>query len=200
VGSLNDVAGLAPPASTAGATVLYGVVTAVSPLAVKVGADTQSTAGIAATVACAVDDRVVMLLAGNVLIIIGVVGGSASCPYGVGDCLVTANSTVPSTRWPGTAWVAIEDKFLLGASTAYPVSTTGGEATHTLSVAEMPSHNHGYYDYWNLYDTTGSGTRLAASYNTGGNGTGVGTMPAGGGAAHNNMPPWAARYIWQRTA
>jgi microcystin-dependent protein len=43
----------------------------------------------------------------------------------------------------GTSWEKIEGRFLLGASSTYGVGTTGGSATHTLTVNEMPSHNHG---------------------------------------------------------
>lgn len=36
----------------------------------------------------------------------------------------------------------LRDRFIVGAGNNYGVGTTGGEATHTLSVAELPSHNH----------------------------------------------------------
>ena len=42
----------------------------------------------------------------------------------------------------GTSWSKIEGRFLLGASSSYAINSTGGEATHTLTISEMPSHNH----------------------------------------------------------
>ena len=37
----------------------------------------------------------------------------------------------------------LRDRFIVGAGNGYAVGSTGGEATHTLTVNEMPSHNHG---------------------------------------------------------
>ena len=36
----------------------------------------------------------------------------------------------------------LRNRFIVGAGSTYDVNSTGGEATHTLSVAEMPSHKH----------------------------------------------------------
>ena len=43
----------------------------------------------------------------------------------------------------GTSWSKIEGRFLLGASSSYAVNATGGETTHKLTTAELPSHSHG---------------------------------------------------------
>ena len=37
----------------------------------------------------------------------------------------------------------LRDRFIVGAGNSYVIGATGGEATHTLTVAEMPSHSHG---------------------------------------------------------
>lgn len=42
----------------------------------------------------------------------------------------------------GTSWSKVEGRFLLGTSSSYAVNSIGGEAAHTLTTAEMPSHNH----------------------------------------------------------
>jgi len=36
----------------------------------------------------------------------------------------------------------LKDKFVLGAGVVYSVGSSGGEATHTLTTSEMPSHTH----------------------------------------------------------
>lgn len=103
----------------------------------------------------------------------------------------------------GTSWVKIEGRFLLGQSSSHAVNTTGGEETHKLTVAEMPSHNHAgkisargaYLAFCN--DCTGGSTGTA-SYNSTGD---TFTLTSNGGdQAHNNMPPYKAVYIWERTA
>ena len=111
----------------------------------------------------------------------------------------------------GSKWVKIEGRFLLGASSSYPVNSTGGEATHKLSVNEMPTHTHGNGDNGSFlsintsHDPAGlrnmgfqgvpnSGWWQPANKNL------TGINNTGGGSAHNNMPPYKAVYIWERTA
>lgn len=125
--------------------------------------------------------------------------------YPVGSIYMSVNSTSPATLFGGT-WQAIQGKFLLGAyGNTYKAGSTGGEATHTLTVDEMPKHTHSMYsgnsgapDTWEpdggsyLVDsvTQDKHTWWAS----------LGMNYAGGGAAHNNMPPYLAVYIWKRTA
>lgn len=44
----------------------------------------------------------------------------------------------------GKKWTKIEGRMLLGANDVYPINSTGGEATHVLTTAEMPSHDHSF--------------------------------------------------------
>ena len=61
--------------------------------------------------------------------------------YPVGSIYMSVNSTSPATLFGGT-WEQIKDRFLLSAGNTYTAGATGGEATHKLTVNEMPSHNH----------------------------------------------------------
>lgn len=63
--------------------------------------------------------------------------------YPIGSIYTSSNPANPGTLFGGT-WVQIKDTFLLTAGDTYKAGTTGGEASHTLSVAEIPSHGHGY--------------------------------------------------------
>lgn len=123
--------------------------------------------------------------------------------YPVGSIYISVNSTSPQTLFGGT-WEAIQGKFLLGQSSAHTAGSTGGEETHTLTIGEMPEHTHPMYSgnaggdsEWTpdegayLVDSvtqtkTTWWARLGMTY-------------AGGGNAHNNMPPYLAVYMWKRT-
>lgn len=61
--------------------------------------------------------------------------------YPVGSIYISVNSTNPGTLFGGT-WEQIQGKFLLGMSSSYPAGSQGGEAEHTLTVSEIPSHRH----------------------------------------------------------
>ena len=104
----------------------------------------------------------------------------------------------------GTTWVKIEGRFLLGQSSSYAINSTGGSATHVLTVNEMPAHNHeGKFKiaagaFLTTLSEMAIGNRGTASYDSTGNTI---TPPTnGGGQAHNNMPPYKVVYIWQRTS
>lgn len=113
--------------------------------------------------------------------------------YPVGSIYMSVNSTSPATLFGGT-WVQIEDTFLLASGSNYAAGSTGGEAAHTLTVDEMPAHSHSVPNM-SGYDT---GTEWVGQ-----NGTAApqtrNTAINGGGAAHNNMPPYLAVYMWKRT-
>lgn len=127
------------------------------------------------------------------------VGGkkiSGAEAYPVGSIYMSVNETDPQTLFGGT-WEQIKDTFLLGAGDKYEVGTTGGEAEHTLTIEEMPSHTHKQFNR-NWYVTPQN-----APTNTAGNADGemeALTSATGGGQAHNNMPPYLTVYMWKRIA
>lgn len=53
-----------------------------------------------------------------------------------------SNDPTSPASFIGGTWERVEGEFIIGASSAYPVGTTGGNATHTQTTAEMPSHSH----------------------------------------------------------
>jgi hypothetical protein len=144
--------------------------------------------------------------------------------YPIGSLYWSRNETDPSMLFGGT-WKRIKNKFILAAGdegTTYAVGKTGGAATVTLKVSEMPGHNHtitvnnggahyhkvgieeasksttgGTWSVVRPYDKTvntaswvsnseSEHTHTASAANT------------GGGAAHENMPPYVAFYCWER--
>lgn len=73
--------------------------------------------------------------------------------------------TNPSELFGGV-WESIQEKFLFGAGTTYSAGATGGEATHTLTETEMPSHTHTMSGSTNA--ATPSGMRVSGSTSSSG--------------------------------
>lgn len=127
--------------------------------------------------------------------------------YPVGSIYMSSASTPPATLFGGT-WERLQDRFLLAGGTTYTPGTVGGEAEHKLTEAEMPSHEHAGLNYAGQSRPEAriglnSGTTSYRLSWESGAGSGVNeiyTHAAGGGAAHNNMPPYWAVYMWERTA
>ena len=119
--------------------------------------------------------------------------------YPVGSIYMSVNSASPATLFGGT-WERIKDQFLLAAGDKYAAGKTGGEATHTLTENEIPAHRHSIW-----FPNAGGEQSAAIGYPEAGSkntwyAEASKTAGAGGGAAHNNMPPYLTVYIWKRTA
>lgn len=114
--------------------------------------------------------------------------------YPVGSIYIAYSHNDPATMFGGS-WVRIENAFLWGCDKDGGIGTTGGEKTHTLTVNELPSHTHG-----SVYSGNAAGTKTHAWLASGGSSMAYGTVATGGGAAHNNMPPYVQVSIWRRTA
>lgn len=139
--------------------------------------------------------------------------------YPVGSVYLTMDGKDPTKIFTGTEWKKVsEGKFLAGVGAGRDVNKVlhgigagegAGEYFHTLTIPKMPEHKHsikvcndgnpdGKRDrssgaecqYCNTQDN-----RTNAQYNVIPE-----TYLTGGGAAHNNMPPYFGVFVWQRTA
>ena len=118
--------------------------------------------------------------------------------YPIGSVYIAYNSTSPASRFGGT-WTQIKDRFLLGVGSTYAAAKTGGSATHTLTIDEMPNHDHKGYVCANANIDGGTGSNSVFTAEDWGQGNML-TGTTGGGKAHNNMPPYQTVYMWRRTA
>ena len=123
--------------------------------------------------------------------------------YPVGSIYINAtNSANPGTLLGFGTWVAFgAGRVPVGIDASQTEFDTAGEEggakTHTLTVSEMPSHNH----------NQPAGISPAPNANdvdiTGGNGRTIDnnilTDNTGGGNAHNNLQPYIVVYMWKRT-
>ena len=134
--------------------------------------------------------------------------------YPVGSIYISTHSTSPAFFFGGT-WEQLKSGFLASAGYEYTNASgenvsliageTGGEVEHTLTVDEMPVHGGHVNESAtsNYYLPIGSLTS-SSSYGNGWKNASGEAYPsyknAGGGKAHNNMPPYLAVYMWKRTA
>jgi len=134
--------------------------------------------------------------------------------YPIGSIYMSTDNIDPKIKIGGQ-WEEIKDKFLLGAGDTYVLGTSGGEATHTLTKNEMPSHRHKL-----LGSDRG---RDSYCYSAGSKNACVAAMPSNDSDAnyshydidaygdvfiqntglsqpHNNMPPYYVVKMWKRIA
>jgi hypothetical protein len=126
----------------------------------------------------------------------------------VGSIYMSTDATDPATvlgvgtwvRWgKGRVPVGIDE-----AQTEFDgVEELGGEKTHQLTVAEMPSHSHN--EAVDSSYNAGTGTGVPTHYALNSNGASRSEVPmatssTGGNAAHNNLQPYITCYMWKRTA
>ena len=153
--------------------------------------------------------------------------------YPVGSIYMSTVSTNPATLLGFGTWEAMPAGRVLLAQgksswgTTYNAGSTGGEATHQLTVGEMPAHSHtGLVSTTNLTGTisyVSKGRResgifnLQSIWNTALHGSApadewgfdvilnathnhsVTINNSGSNQAHNNMQPYITCYMWKRT-
>lgn len=129
--------------------------------------------------------------------------------YPVGSYYETSDITFyPSVKWGGT-WVQDTKGYVtVGALTDGGDSpreggldidggVTKGEVEHTLTIDEMPSHNHDHIPRLNIEDPPSYGS--VYGYKSDGGWSEV-TGNTGGGQPHNNIQPSIGVYRWHRIA
>lgn len=144
-------------------------------------------------------------------------------PVGNGHYIQFQGMAEPSVAFAkyGATWQIDTDytgRVLVGSGTGFPLigeGLTGGEATHTLTVAEMPEHTHNYYPFssdetvgYDFQEEVGAWTYVdnhASKPGTpwtryGGYSTAGVMTESGGGSPHSNMQPYKVVSVWKRTA
>ena len=116
--------------------------------------------------------------------------------YDGGDGTATATTTTGpmwmvdtefEARFPASGAVAV-----LGTATSTSIV---GEDQHTLTVPEIPAHTHNFFPL--VTADANNGGANGVQYGTTAN---VATSSTGGGAAHNNLPPFYGVYFIKRTS
>lgn len=134
--------------------------------------------------------------------------------YPVGSIYISTSPVSPESLFNNFgSWERITDTFLLAAGDTYTAGSTGGEATHTLTEAELPeiSGSFGGTSSGNGWGVLGTSSGVFSRSNpipapTNTEKTPDNTrdttvsMSFGSGQAHNNMPPYLAVYVWKRVS
>lgn len=122
--------------------------------------------------------------------------------YPVGSVVIRYDHISPASLYGGT-WTRVYNTdtgvgvFLYGCTEADVIGEFGGEAAVTLTVDQMPSHSHGLKRITSALASSSSGW---ARFSADGTADNTVITNTGGGAAHNNMPPFVNVSIWRRTA
>jgi hypothetical protein len=130
----------------------------------------------------------------------------------VGCVRYTSENVSPGLSIPGTSWVLIsqgsfiagvgsnKDKnsnlFIVNTANTSPVS---GEYNNTLTVFNLPPHNH-KATLFGETSTSVAGSFIESADGPGATLAGIVSQNTGGNQSHNNTPPFYGVYIWRRTA
>ena len=137
--------------------------------------------------------------------------------YPVGSIYTNmTNPTNPATLLGYGTWTALVGVCIVGVGTGtdsngaqqtFTAGTQVGEYVHTLTITEMPTHNH--YDAGHTHthpgNINGSSVQGGSNVELGQTVTATSTGYAniqntGGGGSHNNVQPVIGAYMWERTA
>ena len=123
----------------------------------------------------------------------------------IGSIYLSVNEINPSVYFGGVWEQIAQGRTLVGVDTSQEefnsVKKIGGEKKHTLTIPEMPGHNHGIGTKQYAGDVmqaeseraNAGGIREWATVN---NSTGY----TGNSQPHNNLQPYFTCFIWLRTA
>ncbi len=130
--------------------------------------------------------------------------------YPIGSVYINAsNATNPASLLGFGTWSAFgAGKVMVGldaGDTSFDTAgKTGGEKTHKLTIAEMPSHKHSRKE--DFYNHQASMASIFGGIYKGGNPIETGKTDSntiqntGGDGSHNNLQPYIVVYFWKRTA
>ncbi len=137
--------------------------------------------------------------------------------YPIGSVYISTQAINPSVLFGGVWKQTAKSRAIVGAganiantNTVYGPLVAGalnfsagelmGEATHTLTTQEMPSHSHDLYGALTgetkaITNTGNDWAQTTTSFSTG-----TYIKNTGGGQAHNNIMPIEVYYIWKRVS
>ena len=144
-------------------------------------------------------------LTGNITITAADIGISAIflAAHPVGDIYLSVNPTNPGTLYGGTWVVWGSGRVPVGVNTSdtdfKTVEKTGGAKTHTLTVQEIPNHDHDLNAVNEGVDNPNGGYHPGWTFNKQYTAQ-VMSASTGGGQAHNNLQPYITCYMWKRIA
>jgi len=195
-----------PASTTISGTVIEGIAALAADVASAVSSAelSASSAAQAAQAAIAAKERAEAVAIGDIRDII----------FPVGSIVQYTDASIDPGTLIGGTWERIQGRFLFAADDSHAIGSTGGSETVTLTTAQMPRHNHYVInlakgttspDYQHTvarYDRENTSWD-DCHYQLNGNSNeanGGKSSFTGSGAAHDNMPPYLAVYMWKRTA
>lgn len=139
-------------------------------------------------------------------------GGNGGGAYPVGAIYMSVNSTSPASLFGGT-WEQIKDKFLLSAGDLYAAGSTGGAASVTLGIKNLPEvsgdiimHSDNGSPVWEVGGAFSNTAAIASLYGTSTRTEGKPSVAqihfdnGGNKTPFSIMPPYQTVYVWKRTA
>ena len=130
-----------------------------------------------------------------------------NCPFPIGFGGFFKDD--PNTIYSSTKWEQKKDVFILAAGDTYSAGSTGGEAQHKLTEAELPAMSGEAWNFLRSKNYQGASGILQQTYD------GTIRYPSqasedvvssrikiafGGNQPHSNMPPYFSMPFWIRTA